>query len=216
MLYKDKSYKFLFRVIPENESILNLGSGPSNLSPNKNLINLDICAYKNVNVLADVQRIPFKNNTIGAVINIALLEHIENPQLVISEIFRILKPGGYVYTVVPFMFGCHSSPNDYYRWTGEGIKKLFSGFEEIKIGNHSGPTSALLSMLHEWLSLVFSLQNRYLYQILWMIFMILLAPFKIIDFYLSRHPEAYKITSSIYYICKKPVNNSSNLKRELR
>ena len=204
ILYKYKHYRALLKLVPEEEAILNLGSGPREVSDKRKIINLDIYTYKNVNVLADIQRIPFKDNSIGGVIDIVVLEHIENPHLVINEIFRILKPGGYTYTVVPFIFGYHSSPNDFYRWTPEGIKKLFSGFEEIEIGIYSGPTSAMLLMLHEWLSLFFSLQNRYLYQILWIIFMIILAPFKIIDFYLSRHPEAYKIAATFYYICKKP------------
>jgi SAM-dependent methyltransferase len=208
-LQRYKHYRSLFSLVPEDEMIVNLGSGPIGIPSSRKIINLDSYGYRNVDVLADIQHTPLKDNSFGGVINIAVLEHTENPQLVVKEIRRILKPGGYAYIVVPFVFPFHSAPDDYYRWTEKGVKRLFRDFEEVKMGIFSGPTSALLLVLHEWLSLFFSFQSRYLYQILWVIFMILLSPFKIIDFYLSRHPEAHKVSACIYYICKKTFSNST-------
>ncbi len=202
MLYKDKSYKILAASVPENARIVNLGSGPIKLFDG--IIDVDIYPHKNVDVLADAQALPFKDASISGVVNIALLEHVKDPLLVINEIHRVLKPGGYVYTVTPFIFGFHASPNDFRRWTTEGLKGLFSGFQEVSIGVHSGPTSGLLSILQEWLSMFFSFQNRYIYQVLWVVFMIILSPFKILDYYLSRHPQAHKISASVYFLCRKP------------
>lgn len=204
MLYKDRSYRLLFNMLPENERIISLGSGPLKIS--ERVTDIDISMHANIDLRADVAMLPLKNSSVAGIINIALLEHTDNPQAVVAEICRVLKPGGYVYTVTPFMYGFHASPSDYYRWTKEGIKKLFAGFEEVKFGVHSGPTSALASILQEWLSMIFSFQNKYLYQLLWPIFMIAVSPLKILDFYLSLHPEAHKISASNYYICRKPQN----------
>ena len=201
MLYRDKSYKIMAQSLPKNARIINLGSGPIKLM--EGVIDLDIFPHKNVDLLGDVQALPFKDASISGVINIALLEHVKDTRIVINEIRRVLKPGGYVYTVTPFIFGFHASPNDFYRWTSEGLKMLFTGFQEVASGVHSGPTSGLLSILQEWLAMLFSFQNKYLYQALWVVFMVILSPFKILDYYLCRHPLGYKISGSIYYLCKK-------------
>ena len=196
------SHKVLFKLTPDDRIIVNIGSGPQRLSDK--IINIDNVMYRNVDVVADVHSLPFKDNSIGGVVSTAVLEHVENPRCVIDEIYRVLYPGGHVYINVPFVYGFHSSPNDYYRWTIEGAKQLFRDYEEVDTGVRSGPTSALLVVLQEWLSLLFSFQNKYLYQILWILFLIILCPFKFVDYYLSGHPESHRISANIYYIGKKP------------
>lgn len=191
-----KSLKAYLSRVPSNDVILNLGSGPTSLSDR--ILNVDIHQFSNVDIIADVHNLPFKSNSVGGVISIAVLEHVENPQVVVDEMHRVIRPGGYVYSIVPFIFGYHSAPSDYYRWTAEGMKKMFSAFTEIEIGVVSGPTSALLLILQEWLSMLFSFQNRYIYQILYPFFMVILAPFKVIDFCLRKHPEASKIAATFY------------------
>lgn len=45
-------------------------------------------------ILTDANKIPFKGNTFDKVIISEVIEHIENEQNVLSEIYRVLKPGG--------------------------------------------------------------------------------------------------------------------------
>ena len=45
-------------------------------------------------VNADAQALPFADNTFDLVMSFGLLEHFENPQKTISEMVRVLKPGG--------------------------------------------------------------------------------------------------------------------------
>jgi len=201
VLATGKSYKKILDIIPREEIVLNLGSGPTRLSDR--FINIDFHPYKNVDLISDVHHLPIKSSSVSGTISIAMLEHVRNPQFVVDEIHRILKPGGYVYSIVPFIFGYHSAPDDYYRWTREGIKELFSSFQAIEIGVYSGPTSSMLIILQEWLAMFFSFRSRLLYQLLYIFFMILLAPFKIIDFYLHGHPEAHKTAATLYIIGKK-------------
>ena len=49
---------------------------------------------------------------------------MENPRAVLSEIFRILKPGGRVYFYAPLIFNEAKEPHDYWRFTGEGLDLL--------------------------------------------------------------------------------------------
>jgi len=45
--------------------------------------------------------LPFKNNVFDLVTAIEVLEHIKETQLVISEIYRVLKPKGFVFMTTP-------------------------------------------------------------------------------------------------------------------
>lgn len=51
--------------------------------------------YKNLNlVFGDAQNLPFKDNSFDLVICAEVLEHVNNPSKVLSEIYRVLTPGG--------------------------------------------------------------------------------------------------------------------------
>lgn len=45
-------------------------------------------------VAAVGEALPFRDNSIDIVVSLMVLEHVTNPQKVIEEVFRILKPGG--------------------------------------------------------------------------------------------------------------------------
>lgn len=52
--------------------------------------------YKNL-TLADARDLPFADNTYASVFSISTLEHIENPEKVLKEAYRVLKPGGILF-----------------------------------------------------------------------------------------------------------------------
>jgi hypothetical protein len=85
-----KFLKTYLQNMNEEAIIINLGSGNSNIS--KFVSNLDIVPYNNVDIICDVTNLPFKNNSVDLIINMALLEHIPNQQDVVNEIHRVLKP----------------------------------------------------------------------------------------------------------------------------
>lgn len=70
-----------------------------------------------------------------------VIEHIEDFDSVLLDLYRMLKKGGKLYISVPFLYREHESPNDYYRFTSYGLKKIltknqFSVILIKKIGNH--------------------------------------------------------------------------------
>ncbi len=81
------------------------------------------------------KKFPLDNNSYDAVLCINVLEHIFDYQNVLSESFRVLKGGGILFGVVPFLFNVHGSPHDYFRYTGAALEKIFSeaGFRNVKI-----------------------------------------------------------------------------------
>lgn len=181
--------------------ILNLGSGNTNISDD--VSNIDIINYPNVDLTSDISKLPIKDNSIDLIINIAVLEHIENPEKVVGEMFRVLKKGGQIYSFFPFIQGFHASPHDYSRRTVEGMKVLFEEFNTLRLESAGGPTSGFLWVFQEWLALVLSFGIVPLYRILHLIIMCLTFPIKFIDVLLNKHPMAKNITSGFIFIGKK-------------
>lgn len=64
-----------------------------------------------------------------------VLEHVNNPFLVVNELKRILKTGGIVAVSTPFNFRIHGPLPDNWRFTIYGLKQLFKEFEIIKINS---------------------------------------------------------------------------------
>jgi len=196
------SYKIIKKYVDiENSITLNIGSGPFRLD--KNILNVDITPYNNVDVIADGSNLPFKNNSVDAIINVVILEHVPNPECVVNEMYRVLKNGGIIYTVVPFIQGYHASPYDYKRWTSSGVSNLHNNFTMIESGVGGGPTSGFVWILTEWLALLFSFRIIPLYKLLFIFFTLLLWPIKFLDVFLIDHPMAKNIASNFYYLGMK-------------
>jgi SAM-dependent methyltransferase len=87
-----------------------------------------------IDVLFDGINIPFPDNTYSSVICSEVLEHIFEPDVVLQQINRVMKPGGYIILTVPFAFPEHEIPYDYSRYSSYGIKYLLekNNFEVIQ------------------------------------------------------------------------------------
>lgn len=84
------------------------------------------------------------------VLCVNVLEHIFNYQNVISETYRILKPGGQAIFAVPFLIQVHPSPHDHWRFTGETLERLFTevGFTSVVVEPiGTGVCSAIAQMM---------------------------------------------------------------------
>ena len=81
-------------------------------------------------VQADAARLPLCACSIDVVICSELLEHVASPQMVLSEVHRILKPGGRVLMTAPFLYPIHADPWDFGRLTDRSWRKVVeeSGF----------------------------------------------------------------------------------------
>jgi ubiquinone/menaquinone biosynthesis C-methylase UbiE len=56
---------------------------------------------------ADARNLPFSDNLFQCVIAYDTLHHMENPDQVLAEIFRVLQPGGHLLTVDPFAYNLY-------------------------------------------------------------------------------------------------------------
>ena len=81
------------------------------------------------------QPLPLADGTYDAVICFNTLEHIYDPVSVLNELYRVVKPGGQVHVMVPFMFRIHGHPDDFLRATPSWWRETFSraGFSSMTL-----------------------------------------------------------------------------------
>ena len=63
-------------------------------SPGDEYVGVDITKSKYAVALADVHKLPFKNESFDSCICNAVLEHIKEPKIALSECHRVLRGGG--------------------------------------------------------------------------------------------------------------------------
>ncbi len=156
------------KIIKDKKNILDIG-GSLRISPNKgNRLNpdmrwiadmirqnsvdykiMDVVPDYNPDIVGDIHNMPFADNSLDAIICMAVLEHIENPIKACDELYRTLKPGGYCLAQAPFLFYYHPEKgyyNDYWRFTPDSFKMLFKKFSYFEIHNIRGAFAAWLHL----------------------------------------------------------------------
>ena len=94
--------------------------------PNWNYMGLDIFDGDNVDILVDdfYNIVDIKDNSYDVVISGQLFEHLEFFWITMSEIERILKPGGFCCIIAPSGGPKHGSGPDCYRFYEDGMAAL--------------------------------------------------------------------------------------------
>ncbi|GAB1254831.1 hypothetical protein Defa_23180 [Desulfovibrio sp. TH_2024_36128] len=60
--------------------------------------------YKRADIYYDGQTIPLDDASIDSVLSTQTLEHVPNPEQIVTEWARILRPGGQLLLTMPFMW----------------------------------------------------------------------------------------------------------------
>jgi SAM-dependent methyltransferase len=172
--------KSLFPIKKEVNLSLNCGcgaGGQNNIF--RKVIGVDI-SFNNIRsviqaggqgVVADMEFLPFKDNTFDLVYGFGILHHLGDIQKGVSEATRVLKKGGYIgfgaenngccplNYVMSFIYGNWKIEKGFHRIRTPLLRKIFqgSGVEEIKISHHGmviyglgGVIYRLTSRMEEW------------------------------------------------------------------
>lgn len=141
------------------ETILDFGASSRALSDlfslelkDKKRLIVDINEAFKPDIVADICNLNmFNNESIDGIICAAILEHVYNPFLAVSELFRVLKPQGKMFVYVPWMFKYHAPYTgeylDFFRYSKDGIRYLFKDFSQIELCPVRGYFETLLCLI---------------------------------------------------------------------
>lgn len=142
----------ILKTKSQKNSILDIGSKNNvqrNLLGNSKYITCDLIKNKEIDVVCDAHSLPFNVESFDLVMCQEVLEHLENPQLAINEMYRVLKFEGEVVLSTRFIFPLHADPYDFYRFTSDGLKKLFHQFKTVNVYPAGGlPVSISMLIIH--------------------------------------------------------------------
>lgn len=102
--------------------------------PDKTYIGCDLRPGRGVDRIDDAHRLSWPDGSVGTVITVDTLEHVERPFAAMAEIRRVLRPDGMVLMVSVMDFPIHDHPSDYWRFTPAGFQLLLEGFAFRLVG----------------------------------------------------------------------------------
>ena len=101
----------------------------------------------------DGTHIELPENSIDSAMATEVLEHTPHIEVVLREIYRVLKPGGVFFLTVPYLWPLHDVPYDEYRYTPFSLKRHLRncGFNDININALGGWNASMAQMLGLWI-----------------------------------------------------------------
>jgi SAM-dependent methyltransferase len=100
----------------------------------------------------DGKILPFPEASFEGVICTQVLEHVPNPQILLAEMYRVLKPEGRLIISLPFVWQEHEEPYDFFRFTRFGITALLTqiGYKVDSVIKDTGTIEALAITLNAY------------------------------------------------------------------
>jgi SAM-dependent methyltransferase len=208
----DKKIEQFAKSLPKGSVVLNAGAGEGAYNryfKHCEIIGIDLCVgdsswdYSSVDIIGDLHNIPFNDNVFDSAICVVVLEHLHSPHIFFKELHRVLKPKGKVFFVFPFMWELHQLPNDYFRFTEFGFKRLAkdAGFSVV----HIEKMGCFFRMMHYRTA---SFVKYALKKPLLLILLILFSPFIIFFMFFSE------ILDRMFQLCEHTLGYNSILQKE--
>lgn len=86
-----------------------------------------------------IEDLPLRySEAFNTVILTSVLEHVRDPYECSDALFAILRPGGFLFNSVPFLFPYHPAPEDNWRFSPVALRRIHerSGFEVLEADWH--------------------------------------------------------------------------------
>lgn len=190
-------------LLPRGTRICDLGAGGRRITADT--FTVDGFESHETDLVCDLHEVSLPSGCFDAIFCTGTLEHVADPSRVLSEMARLLVPGGLVHIEVPFIQGFHADPDDFWRWTLPGLR-LFcrrGGFEEVRSGVHIGPSSGLAWVAHayveEWAP------NGVSGKAMGRIARIAIAPLKYLDRWVGTDSRRHRVASGVFFVGRRPA-----------
>lgn len=98
------------------------------------------------------QTIPLPDRSVDSAMLTEVLEHCPDPKAVMKEVHRVLRPGGFLFLTVPFIWPIHNVPDDEFRYTPFSLRRILetAGFSDARIEATGGRHAVLAVILGLW------------------------------------------------------------------
>jgi SAM-dependent methyltransferase len=103
-----------------------------------------------------IEAIPVEDASFDLVITTQVLEHCADPAQAVRELRRVVRPGGRVLASTHGVQVYHPSPHDLWRWTHEGLERLFltnASWSAVSVHPASGTTACIALLLSIYVDL---------------------------------------------------------------
>jgi len=170
---------------------------------------LDLRPTPGVHVVGDAAALGFAEATFDVVLCTEMLEHVPDPQRVIDEMRRVLRPGGLLLLTTRFLFPIHDAPHDYFRFTKYGLRHLLRRFEILELQEETDAVGAL-AVLVQRLGMQAETLGWSPLRAGWLLAARMVRP---LSFVITREygdsrrlvPETGIMTSGYHVACRKPL-----------
>lgn len=202
----DPQVESVARMAPPGARVVDLGAGGRRITPGT--ICVDFVPWGGTDLVADVQCLPLREGSVDVVFATGLLEHVEDDRAVISEMARVLRPGGIAHVELPFLQQYHDDPIDCRRFTVSGLAREMAraGLQTVKSGFHIGPTVTMITLSAYYAALLFegkSLVARAVSTGVFLAASTVLYPLKFLDRWLLRKRSAHRLAFGVYCTARK-------------
>jgi SAM-dependent methyltransferase len=113
-------------------------------------IGVDVVENPAAELLGPVEALPVDDASFDVVLCTQVLEHCDDPAQAVRELRRVTRPGGRVLVSTHGVQVYHPSPVDYWRWTHEGLRRVFeqnADWADLRVEPAAGTGSALAMLL---------------------------------------------------------------------
>lgn len=164
LLYQSvrKNAKYIFG------DVLDVGAGPYHryrglFKKIKSYRTLDTDASFSPDIAGSATAIPLPDASVDAIVCTQVLGDIEIPSVAVREFSRVLREGGHVLLTESLFGELHDEPQDYWRFTEFGLRKLFedAGFVVLVLERRGGFFTVMFQMRIRYLINLFGLYQHW-------------------------------------------------------
>jgi SAM-dependent methyltransferase len=119
-------------------------------------VGVDVVENPHAELLGPVEALPVEDASFDVVLCTQVLEHCDDPAQAIRELHRVTRPGGRVLASTHGVQVYHPSPVDLWRWTHEGLRRLFEAngaWAALTVEPAAGTASALAMLLGTYIEI---------------------------------------------------------------
>lgn len=156
-------YRSLKRLLPTfGGRVLDVGCGSKPyhewFGPLTEYVGLDVSPGRAVDlVVASNEHWPLPKEKFDVILCCQVLEHVEDLDITLKEMSRVLKRGGMAILTFPFLYNEHGAPWDYRRFTGYQAEKLFADCEVLSLEKQGGIGSTIVILFLNWVEMSMNL-----------------------------------------------------------